>query len=276
MRSKVAADEDGAVKSVELELVSLLEDIDEPLALSQFAWDCFNVITFELSKAPGSKRTLLELISSIAAQEGFSGVVMYGESLAKDLFPYPYVYVLAVHNPFRAALKQRHLQIVLDDTDIGGVIAMRKQVKEQLWYGQDIDFRTMKDRNPEILDAMAQQAFEAGKKREAKRLSKLATENYLSVQEMADTSRNRTGRLFQEIKERLDLFCRFESSHPIFKLFFQQSVPVLIDHVSYFGLMQEAVLERLQWEASKAEVQSSDKGTEGSEHGHDGGAAGLD
>jgi len=253
MRCKVGKGRTGAVKSVELECISLLDDIEEPLALSQFAWDCFDVITFELSKKPSSKRTLLELISSIAAREGFSGVVMYGESLGKDVFPYPYVYALAVHNPFRAALKRRQLQIVLDDRDVGGRTEMRKQVKEPLWFGHDIDFRTMKDRDPEILDAMSQQAAEAGRKTEAKRLSKLASEDYLSVEEMADLSRNRIGRLFDEVKERLDMFCSFESSHPLFKLFFEQSVPVLIDHVSYFGLMQEAVLERLQWEASKAD-----------------------
>jgi hypothetical protein len=41
-------------------------------------------------------------------------------------------------------------------------------------------------------------------------------------------------------------------SAPLLKDLFQQSVPVLVDHVSYFGLMQEAVYERLYWEVLHA------------------------
>jgi hypothetical protein len=207
-----------------------------------------------LSQKPSNPRTLVEFISSLAARQGFSGCVLYGESLAGKAFPYPYTYAVAVHNPFIGALKSRQLEIVRVDQHKGGPVEMRKQVKEPLWPWHDLDFKSMEDRTtPDILLEIANQAEQAGNDNEALKRRQEAEEPYLSLQDMASASRSRTTGLFEEIKARLELFCSFTVGAPSLKGFLEQTVPVLIDHVSYFGLMQEAVYQRLQWEVLAAE-----------------------
>lgn len=253
MRCSVSKDASGAVSNVTLELLSLLEDVDEPTALAQFAWDCFDTITFELSEKPSDPRTLVEFIGTTAARFGFSGSVLYGESLAGKAFPYPYVYAVAIQNPFAATLKARQLEIVLTDPDRGGVVEMRKHVKEPLWTWHDIDFASQETREtPDILREIADQMEEAGKHKEARRLRAQAEQDYLSVQDMASASRSRSDALFNEIKSRLELFCSFTMGAPSLKGLLEQGIPVLMDHVSYFGLMQEAVYDRLHWEVLHA------------------------
>jgi hypothetical protein len=249
MRCRPTKDRRGRITRVDLELLSLVEHVDEPLALSQFAWDCFDTMTFALNKTPSDPRTLLDFMSAMAARQGFSGCALYGESAAGTAFPYPYTFTLAIHDPFRAALKRRQLEIVLKSEN-GGPIAMCKQTKHRLWAWHDLDFRTMKDREPQVLEEMAQRAAEAGNHGKAERLLMQAKEDYPSVQDMTGASGNRTSPLFDEIKTRLDFFCDFEFGHPSLKGLLEDGLPPLIDHVSYFGLMQEAVLERLQWEVS--------------------------
>lgn len=58
--------------------------------------------------------------------------------------------------------------------------------------------------------------------------------------------------MFEEVKARLDLFCDFEVGNESLKGLLEQEVPVLMNHVAYFGLMQQAVYERLQWEVKRA------------------------
>lgn len=243
----------GNVTAVKLELLSLLDAVDEPTSFSQFAWSCFDTIAFALSKQPSDPRTLVEFISAIAARLGFSGCVLYGESLAAKVFPYPYVYALAVHNPFKAALKARQLAIVLADKQRGGRNEMCKQVKQDSWEWHDIDFVSGNDQEtPYILREIASQAAEAGRHSDAQELLAEAEERYLSVQDMASASSSRTHSLFQEITACLESFCDFTAGAPSLKGLFHESPPIIFDHVSYFGLMQEAAYERLQWEISRS------------------------
>ena len=255
MRCKVTArNGDRTVAGVELNLLSLLEDVDEPLALSQFAWDCFDTLTFQLAAELSESRALLEFISATAARQGFSGFVFYGKSAAADAFPYPYVYAISVHNPLRAALKRRQLEIVRDHPERGGVIAMRKQTKGPLFSWHDIDFRTMKDRETsDVYEQMAQNAAEAGDEKKAKEFQAIADEDYLSLREMAGSSGNRTRTLFREIKSRLKLFFEFDVGTPHLKGLLNESIPVLFECASTFGLFQEALCERLQWEVANAD-----------------------
>jgi hypothetical protein len=239
----------GTISDVRLQLFSLLETVDESTAMAQFAWDCFDTITFELHQESSDPRTLVEFISSTAARFGFSGCVLYGESVAGTAFPYPYLYAVAIQNPITASLKARQLEVVLADTDHGGVAEMRRQVKKGIWDWLDLDFSSMKTREtPDILKEIADQLEASGMVQEAREMRLQAEEGYISVQEMAQASRSRSHALFEEIKSRLELFCSFTMGAPSLKGLFQQGVPVVIDHVSYFGLMQEAVYERLYWE----------------------------
>lgn len=169
------------------------------------------------------------------------------------MFPYPYVYALAVHNPFKAALKARQLAIVLADKQHGGRNEMCKQVKRDSWDWHDIDFVSGKDQEtPYILREIASQATEAGRHSDAKELLAEAKKEYLSVQDMAAASSSRTHSLFQEITACLESFCNFTAGAPSLKGLFHESPPIIFDHVSYFGLMQEAAYERLQWEISRS------------------------
>ncbi len=239
----------GVISGISLQLLSLLEAVDEPTALAQFAWPCFDTITFELSEEPSDPRTLMEFIGSTAARLGFSGSVLYGESCAGEKFPYPYVYAVAIQNPVSAALKARQLAIVRDDHERGGPLEMRKHVKEDVWDWLDLDFASMEEREtPDVLHQIADYLDGSNRALEAREMRKRADQKFLSVQEMAHASRNRSNVFLDEIKTHLNLFCSFTMGAPSLKHFLTQSVPVVIDHVSYFGLMQEAVFERLYWE----------------------------
>lgn len=255
MRCETHKDANGDVDGIDLQLLSLVEDIDEPTALSQFAWECFDVTTFEMAQKPADFRTLVEFVSTFSARHGFSGVVVYGESIVGEHFPYPYIIVLAVHNPLLGTLKRRQLEIIRDSDDAvhGGLINMRKAVKDHVLDWHDIDFRTMQDRDADyVFESMARQAEEQGRIAEAEEYRKRGSEAYVSMKEMARASGNRTGALFADIIQRLEQFCDFEVGSPNFKRLFTTELPVLADYVSYFGLMQEAVYERLLWEASHA------------------------
>ena len=254
MRCTVKKDANDAIVGVDLEILSLLDDVDEPLALSQFAWDCFDTWTFQLKKEPSDPRTVLEFISAIAARHGFSGCVLYGKSMAGDAFMYPYVYALTIHNPYKAALKRRQLEIVRDHRERGGVKVMRKKVKDPLFSWHDIDFRTMDDRDsPEVCRHIAQNAAEKGDRKTAKEYLAKAKEAYLSVGEMAMSAGNRAHQVISEITARLRLFCDFDLGAPSLKGLLEEKIPVLFDEVSYFGMMQEAAYERLHWEVGHAE-----------------------
>jgi hypothetical protein len=105
---------------------------------------------------------------------------------------------------------------------------------------------------PDILREIADQAEEAGRRAEACKLRTEAEKGYYSVRYMADISRSRTRALHEEIRSRLGLFCRFEMGTPSLKGLLEQGVWLPMYHVSCFGLMQEAVYERLHWETLNA------------------------
>ena len=144
--------------------------------------------------------------------------MLYGKSLGEGYFPNPYIYLICVHNPFLGALKRRQLEIVRDDPDHGGVAKMCNEVKEVLWYGHDIDFKTMEDR-------WSSMGAEPG----------WSKEEFLSVEEMAMASENRTHTLFEEIEKRLDLFCSFDISTPLLKPLLMQGM-IIFERASSFGL----------------------------------------
>ena len=254
MLCKVKKSPKGVVKEVKLELLSLLDDIEEPTALAQFGWYCFDTIALEFHEEPSDPSALANYLATTAARFGFSGCVLYGESLAGKAFPDPYVFAIAIQNPFSAALKARQLKIVRDDKDHGGLAKMRREVKEPIWDLFDIDFSTMMDReSPTVLLAAADQQEGQGNHELASQLRAEAQEEYHSVQEMADASRSRDFAFMEEVRANLRPFCSFRMSTPSLKGLFSQGIPVLLDHVSYFGLMQEVVYERLYWEVLNAE-----------------------
>ena len=164
MLYKVKKNPKGMIEEVRLELLSLLDDIEEPTALAQFGWYCFDTIALEFHEKPSDPRALASYLATTAARFGFSGCVLYGESLAGKVFPDPYVFAIAIQNPFSAALKATQLKIVRDDKNHGGLAKMRRVVKEPIWDLLDIDFLTMKDReSPAVLLAAADQQKEQGK-----------------------------------------------------------------------------------------------------------------
>lgn len=157
MRCTLSKQHSRRVEDLQLRLLPLLDTVSESAALSQFAWASFDTIEFALRDKPSDPRALVDFVSATSARHGFSGCVLYGESLAGHIFPYPYTLALATHNPFRAALKRRQLEIVKRSAN-NGTNAMRRHVKDELWSWHDLDFRTMRDRHPSVLEAMAAEA----------------------------------------------------------------------------------------------------------------------
>ncbi len=226
----VEKDEDGSVVNVALSLVDLESDgLDDSLAFAQFAYSCFRVLTFEMTKEPSDPRTLVEFASALAARHGFSGCALYGESAAGDSFQCPHVIAVVVHNPFLAALKRRQLELIADPSE------RRRAVKLALDELHDLDFKTMEDREvPWLPEPFVRRRDE------------------VSVRDLAAGSENRVGVLYEELRARIAMFCDSESHSHSLEGFLHQEIPILWDHVSYFGLMQEDVCERLRWEVSRA------------------------
>lgn len=230
LRYDVEKSADGSVTKVALDLLDLEPDgLDDPLAFAQFAYSCFSVLTFEMAKEPSDPRTLVEFASATAARHGFSGCAFYGQSLAGDHFPYPHVVALVVHNPFLAALKRRQLELIAEPSE------RRRAVKLALDELHDLDFKTMEDR--EVRWPPEPYVGRGGE---------------ISVRDLAAGSANRVGVLHEELRARIAMFCEFESHGCSLDGLLRQDIPVLWEHVSYFGLLQEAVCERLRWEVSHA------------------------
>lgn len=262
MRCRVTKEHNGSLTGVALELLSLVEDVPEPLALSQFAWASFDTMTFELSRMPSAPRTIVDFMASTAARMGFSGCVLYGESTAGNSFPFPYVYAISVHNPFSAARLAAQLKLVCSDKDSGGEIEMRKHVKDNLWDWHDIDFMTMESvAEPSFTREIADDIEAEGRFEEAQTLRADASKDYLSIRNLAESSLERTTELFEEIRAHLSLFCKFEVRMPILKTIRDGGgVPITLKHISYFGLLQDVVYERVLWESNtrKNEQRSAD------------------
>lgn len=255
-----AKGEPTAVKDLRLELLDVVAELSEERALAHFAWDCFDCLEIAIPEPVSDSRTLLDFIVATASRFGLSGYVLYYEHTGEPRFPLPYVFHIAASNPFRAALKERELRIILDDAEVNPderkrLIEMRKNVGSGLWDWFDIDLQTGKTVETTGTEEMANRAEEAGKLEEAARLRK-ELEGFESVRDIAMASGNRTERLFKEIRSRIELFV------PRFALGSPSSVALLhdgrfllentIQHVGYFGLMSEAVYERLAYEFRNA------------------------
>jgi len=240
------------VQSLTLDLLNLVPELSETLAASQFAWDVFDSFNIAMKKPLSDARTFVDFIVATASRLGLSGFVLY--HVDSRAFPFPCQILIGATNPFRAALKRRQLEIVLDDDRIEEeerLIAMRREIRDGLWIGQDMDLITGVDVETGALEAMAEIAEDAGRLREARRLRR-QLDCYESVVELASAASNRLGSLFHEVKSRLDLFApQRELGTP--------SIPGLlkgsdfrryntIEHVGYFGLMGEAVYDRLEYE----------------------------
>lgn len=264
MRCKVDFTTDGdgqptGVKNLDLELLDIVGEISEERALSHFAWDCFDCVEIAISQEVGDPRAFIDFIVATASRFGLSGYVLYYEHVADRKNPYPYVFHVAASNPFRAALKERQLHTILQDDRIPAgrarSIQMRKDVGGGLWGWLDIDLQSGKTVEAGTIRELAERAEDEGKPEKVKKLL-AELEGFESVSEIASASGNRINRLFKEIRSRLELFLpRFEIGSPSSASWLYDPTflrEYAIRHCGYFGLMGEAVYERLAYEFRKA------------------------
>lgn len=237
-----------SVKDVALELLNLTSELDEAAALSQFAWACYDCTHVALAEKPSDPRALLGFIGSTAARLGLSGFCIYTTSNLGKAFPYPFGVVIAVHNPFRGALKQRQLMTVRDDPN-HGVIGMRKCVKHSLWDGFDIDLKTNEEGWYDPFgggpDSPEDEAIGVAPEIEPAR----------SLEHLALASSNRHGALIGELQSRLKLMAGAELSAPSLKGLMEDGefhLQNAFEQVGTFGLFQEAFEDRVLWECSHA------------------------
>jgi len=218
-------EKNATIESIALELLDLADHVDEPLASSQFAWDCFDTLLVCMKNELSMPQAFIDFIASHASNVGYSGFITYGKSILEGYLPYPYQFAICTHNPFKGALKRRQLEIILESE---GQAAMRKQVRKRLWSGHDIDFRTLEDMWPGFVK-----------------------ENYPSLNHLIECSCSRTGPLWEEINERLrETNIDFELSLPDTIRYFEgdPSITPLFERIGYFGLFQEAIYERMLYE----------------------------
>ncbi len=237
------------VDDVSLELLDLTSELDEAAALSQFAWDCYDCTHVALAAEPGDPRSLIGFIGSTAARLGLSGFCIFTKSnLCSEAFPYPYGVVIAAHNPFRGALKQRQLMTVRDEPSHGD-IGMRKFVKKRLWDGFDINLVTNAEAwqdlswdGPDVPDDVANDA-------------ELEIDAARSLELLAFASQNRHRSLISELQIRLKLMVDSELSAPSLKGLMDDGgfhLQNAFEQIGTFGLFQEAFEDRVLWECSHA------------------------
>lgn len=236
------------VKDVSLELLDLTSELDEAAALSQFAWDCYDCTHVALADEPGYPRALVGFVGSTAARLGLSGFCIFTRSNLGKALPYPYGVVIAAHNPFRGALKQRQLMTVRATPDHGD-IGMRKFVKKRLWDGFDIDLKTHADAWRDLPgggpDDPESEATPADPEIEPAR----------SLEQLALASENRHRALIAELRSRLTLMADIELSAPSLKGLMDDGgfhLQNAFDQIETFGLFQEAFEDRVLWECSHA------------------------
>jgi len=265
MRCQVAygKDEEGNLASVtdlRLELINVVDELSEKRALAQFARHAFDCLEIAMPEPVSDPRAFIEFIGTTASRLGLSGYVLYYEYRGDPPYPEPYVFHIAATNPFRAALKERELTIIWKNSWIKDrqrrLVQMRKDVGRELWHGMDIDLLTGNDVEVTALEQMAERAEEEGNQAEAERLRK-ELEDYESVQAIADANSNRLQTVFEELRSRLELFLRhYTLGGPSFACmltdpnFRRNNV---VRSVGYFGIMGEAVYERLIYEFRNAE-----------------------
>lgn len=237
-----------SVTNLSLELLDLTSDLDEAAALSQFAWDCFDCTHFALAAEPGDARSLLGFIGTTAARLGLSGFAIFTKSNVGDFFPYPFGVIIAVHNPFRGALKQRQLITVRSEKD-SGVVGMRKFVKKPLWDGFDIDLETNEDAWRQPLGVEPVDAED-----EAGTSGQPSIDPSHSLEQIALASQNRHRTLIAEVQNRFKLMTgRTEMSSPSLKGLMDDGdfhLQNAFEQVGTFGLFQEAFEDRVLWECS--------------------------
>ncbi len=237
----------GKVGNLELKVVDIVRELDEALALSQFAWHCFDSLELCLPTTVADPRTFVEFICATASRLGFSGFVLYGTALGAEMLPYPHSFVVGVHNPMLGALKRRQLEIVREHD---GPVAMRKEVKKPLWPTHDIDFPTMEDFWPKPMLPISMGVDSAGEPEQTVEFVSDGGSRF-SIRELASAAGNRIGVLWKEIKTRLDLMrIEYELGDPsIHALLTSGGIGTpLLKNVGFFGLIQEALYERLRYE----------------------------
>lgn len=234
------------VDGVSLELLDLTSELDEAAALSQFAWDCYDCTHVALAEEPGDPRALLGFIGSTAARLGLSGFCIFTRSNLGKAFPYPYGVVIAAHNPFRGALKQRQLMTVREDPGHGD-IGMRKFVKKRLWDGFDIDLKTHAEAWRDLSGGGPDDSEDDADHAEPE------IEPARSLEQLALASDNRHRALIAELQSRLKLMVDSELSAPSLKGLMDDGgfhLQNAFEQIGTFGLFQEAFEDRVLWECS--------------------------
>jgi hypothetical protein len=247
------------VSELELELLNVVEDMSEVQALAHFAWDCFDSLEIAMVRPPSDPRTFLDFIVATASRLALSGFVLFYEYRGLRRYPEPYTFHIAATNPARAALKREQLKRVLENDQLpdpnARLIDMRKYVGDSLWDWLDIDLASGKVVEPDDLRRSARKAEREGNEEEAKKLrAELAS--HVSVAEIARASGNRLSNLFREVQSRLNLFLpRYTLGSPSSGTLLQNNKfqrDNKIHYVGYFGVMSEAVYERLIYEFHNA------------------------
>ena len=239
---------DSTVDEVSLELLDLTSELDEAAALSQFAWDCYDCTHVAFAEEPRDSRSLMGFIGSTAALLGLSGFCIFTRSNAGDAFPYPYGVVIAAHNPFRGALKQRQLMWVREQPGYD-IIGMRKFVKKRLWDGFDINLETNEEVWPDMSGGGPNDLDDEANGAEMK------IDTARSLELLAFASQNRHRSLISELQSRLKLMVDSELSAPSLKGLMDDGQFHLLnafEQIATFGLFQEAFEDRVLWECSHA------------------------
>ncbi len=245
------SDDKQAIANIDLELIDLAPGLDEALASSQFAWDCFDTLSIQLSTEPSDPRTIVDFIVGTASRLGYSGFVAYAVSPLENTFPYPYSFLIAAHNPIRGTLKRSQLEAILTNEENGGLHKMRCEVKKRIWSCWDIDLLDWENGvDEETTKQTVEQLKENGLNNEADEEYAKLTKR-VSVADIAAASGNRMTHLFKELKTRVDVMGEYEIGYPNLHSIVHCNNPLYfppIDYVGYFGLMEEAVYERLLYE----------------------------
>jgi len=133
------------IDSLSLEIINLIDEIenmDESLFYSIFSWASYDVLTINFKDEIENKENLMHLVSSWCSELNISGFIYATESNAGKFFQYPWGIAIAFFNPFKAYLKQKQLNIILNKQ---GLNEMLKNIKEPIWSNFDIDLKTGKE-----------------------------------------------------------------------------------------------------------------------------------
>ena len=246
MKAEVTLDQTGTeLSDVDLTLLNLLDEVDEPLASSLFSVECFDAFQICFAEKLPEPQSFLNAMVGTGSRLGLSGFVFYGESVLGDSIMYPHQIVLVFHNPYRGALKRRQLELMLESN---GLEEMRCQVAEPVWTNHDMNFLTGEDLWEEP-GAFANVIGESWRRQKDEQVPE--KEYVPSLTELASNGINRISRMYDETMSRVGANVEYDLHASNFGRLWRSpslfTLPMVSD-VHYFGLFEEAIECRMQWE----------------------------